>query len=110
MQTIILGGFDRGQDFRNLAKKILDSRIKNIILLPTTGQRIFKELKKQKSKNHLHHFFVNNMLDAVKLSYQFTQRGKICLLSPASASFGLFKDYQERGNSFKKLVKKFAKS
>jgi len=109
LQTIILGGFDRGQDFKNLAKIILKSKIGNLILFPTTGQRIWRETEKKRVKNTPRYFFVDNMEDAVKLAYEYTQRGRICLLSPASASFNLFKDYEERGNLFKKLVRKFAK-
>ncbi len=108
IETIILGGFDRGQYFKDLVEEISRRKIKNLILFPDTGKRIFLDLKKH-AKYMPRCFFVSNMKDAVKIAFKEGRKG-VCILSPASASFNLFKDYKDRGEQFKKYVKIFAKN
>jgi len=110
VQTIFLGGFDRGLSFKNLAKRILKSKIKNLILFPTTGEKIWREILRQAQDRSFRAFLVQNMRDGVKLAFEHTRKGKICLLSCASPSFSLFRDYKEKGNLFKKYVKRYGQT
>ena len=48
---------------------------------------------------------VEHLEDAVKLAKEVTAKGKVCLLSPAAASYGIFKNFEERGDRFQELVK-----
>jgi UDP-N-acetylmuramoyl-L-alanine---L-glutamate ligase len=110
VQTVILGGYDRNISFKNLAKEIIGNKnIKNLIFFPTTGKKIWEEIKKIGKNLNLNPFFVDNMNDAVKIAYKNTSKGKICLLSTASTSFSIFKDYREKGNLFKKFVKSYGR-
>jgi len=112
VQTMLLGGYDRNINYKKLAEKILDNKIENVILFPTTGELIWNEIKKQSIKFNgflPKNFPADTMREAVRLAYLNTRRDRICLLSCASASFSIFKDYKEKGDSFKKFVKKFAK-
>lgn len=110
VQTLFLGGFDRGLKFGKLADRVLKSKVLNLILFPTTGAKIWKEIsKRNKNRKIFNTFFTDNMRGAVDWAYENTAKGKICLLSCASPSFSIFKDYKEKGNLFKKYVRKFGK-
>jgi UDP-N-acetylmuramoylalanine--D-glutamate ligase len=110
VQTVILGGHERNLDFTPLGEQ-LPSNIRTVILFPATGERIWSAIQAH-SKNPVlpEPFFVSDMEQAVKIAYERTAPGGICLLSPASPSFGMFRDYRERGDSFKALVTKLSSS
>ena len=107
VQTIIVGGQDRGYDFAPLAKRIKTSRVKTVILLPDSGTTIRKAIENEGAEVE----FVNapTMQDAVKAAkstrYPPTAtRTSIVLLSPASPSYGHFKNFEDRGEQFKQAI------
>ncbi|MFA6252457.1 MAG: UDP-N-acetylmuramoyl-L-alanine--D-glutamate ligase [Candidatus Paceibacterota bacterium] len=104
VETLIAGGLNRGIKFDKIAKRIINSNIKNLILFPDSGIEIRKEIENIGKRKDLIFFETQDMEKAVDFAFKNTQRGNICLLSPASPSFNLFKDYQERGNAFKKEI------
>lgn len=106
--TLIAGGFDRGVDFANFGHQLAQSSLKQLILFPDTGVKIAAALKKADPKTTISISPVKTMEEAVKIAYQVTPKGGICLLSPAAASFNLFKDYADRGEQFKSWVEKLA--
>ena len=103
VNTLILGGMDRQIDYSNLEDFIIqDENLENLILMPDTGTRIYKEL--QEKGNTKKCYLVNNLEEAVKRAKEVTKKDTICLLSPAAASYGFFKNFEERGNTFQDLV------
>lgn len=105
-ETLIAGGYDRGLDYSGLAQYLSKGQIKTLILFPPTGIRIWDEIRKSISDaNRPEKFDVVTMKQAVRIAAAETAPGKTVLLSPASASFGIFKDYKDRGEQFKKEVK-----
>ena len=100
VNTLIVGGKDRGVNLEELIEFLAYSDIENIICLHTTGEYIYSKLEKT-NKNL---FKVNNMESAVKIAKQVTRGGTNCLLSPAAASYGFFKNFKERGEIFKRCV------
>lgn len=109
VQTLILGGFDRGVPYDGLAQCVVsETGVKNVALLPGSGPRIAQLLTASSVRNQKQLLIksVETMREAVKFAFEFTEDGHICLLSPAAASFGLFKDYKDRGDRFKEEVQR----
>jgi len=95
ISTLILGGQDRGLDFTELMKCIADSNIHTVICLPDSGHRIAKDIE----KTGVHVVIVASLEEAMK---KIT--GSSCLLSPASPSYNQFKNFEERGEAFRKYL------
>ena len=105
---LIAGGYDRGLDYSDLAQAILDRQVKHVILLPDTGEIILEEMQKRLVHNmgEIQFTETDSLESAVHIAKTISQPGDIVLLSPASASFNMFKSYQERGDLFRNLVSK----
>lgn len=101
VNTLIVGGNDRGVNQQNLIEFLSKSQIENIICLPKTGEYIYEGLENSGKKV----VKVENMEEAVSVAKKLTKKNTICLLSPAASSYGYFKNFKERGNMFKELVK-----
>lgn len=102
VDTIILGGMDRGLDYHPLVDFIRETNIRNVILLPATNERFQQTFDEREYSQKLIH--VKNMREAVEQAYAITATDKSCLLSPAAASYGFYKNFEERGEDFKNLV------
>jgi len=103
IDTILLGGENRGYNFSQLEKTVKKYKIRNIVLFPDSGSKIIRQ------KSGFNILKTRKMDDAIKFAYKNTKRGGVCLLSCASPSYSLWKSFEEKGDQFKKYVKKFSK-
>jgi UDP-N-acetylmuramoylalanine--D-glutamate ligase len=104
VKTVILGGQDRGNDFTVLADRLNDSNVSTAILFPGSGPRIRTEIEATGATIEL--IDAPSMDDAVRIAKQKTPAGGIVLLSTASPSYGMFKNFEEKGEAFAKCIAK----
>lgn len=102
VDTLIFGGLDRGISYEHFIEYLKECSVKNLICMPTTGYHIGKILMNQCDKNI---FFAETLVEAYSISKKVTKKGKICLLSPAAASYEYFKNFEEKGKCFEEIVK-----
>lgn len=98
--VLIAGGFDKGSDFSVFVDNF-NGKIKALVLIGETAEKI-KETAENKGFNNI--FRVKTLDDAVKKSAEISSNGDAVLLSPACASWDMFKNFEERGNQFKQAV------
>ncbi|NLK43178.1 MAG: UDP-N-acetylmuramoyl-L-alanine--D-glutamate ligase [Tissierellia bacterium] len=97
---LIAGGYDKGTEFHELIKSF-NGKVKELILLGETKEKI-KETALELNFNNIH--LVENMKEAVNLSYKLGEENDNVLLSPACASWDMYKSFEERGKDFKNSV------
>ena len=103
VQTLILGGKDRGIDYSVLVKGLSKYSIENIAFVGEAGKRMNQILKTAGLNYNC--LESNNYEEIVKWCAEKTQKGKICLLSPAASSYDMFRNFEHRGEVFSDLVK-----
>jgi len=104
VDTLILGGKDRGIDYQPLVDFLPGSGVRTLIFIGEAGKRILEGLEKS-SPNRTQKWFVIKSYDEISdIVRTHTQQGFICLLSPAAASYDLFRNFEERGEVFKKIA------
>lgn len=101
-KVIILGGSDKGATFEDLAKVVAENNVRHVIAIGDTGPHIAQALKDQGFDAVTPGG--TTMPDIVKAAAGAAKPGDVVLLSTASASFGLFANYKDRGEQFKLAV------
>lgn len=122
VEYLILGGKNRSSDivFNDLAIEISKSEISNIFFMPETGKIIYDEILKTgfkivnnsnkiiKDEKKISCYFSNNLENIISIIFDLgdikTQNNSLCILSPASSSYNLFKNFEDRGNKFKEYI------
>lgn len=109
VDTLIIGGFDRGIDYIHLINFLKNNNIHNIIFTGPAGKRVFQLCCDNKIvfENVLETDDFEKMTD---FAFEKTPNGGIVLLSPAAASYNQFKNFEERGDYFKEsIIKSYKK-
>ena len=108
---LLAGGSDKGLDYKEIGEKIAE-KVGTLILCGPTSDKIEKAVcdaiektKNIEKRSKIKIFKVNNMKEAVDKAFKNAKEGDVVLLSPASASFDLYKNFAERGEVYKKIVK-----
>ena len=102
VQTVLIGGLDRGIDYDGLADFLASGRVAHVIFMYESGRRVQALTEQRSPKAAL--YYEKDLKSAVALAKKITSSGSV-LLSPAAASYGDFKNFEERGERFREEVK-----
>ena len=98
-KTVLIGGMDRHIDYDILIDFIEENQSYNYIFSYESGERIYDEVSDLSCC-----YFEEDLKSAFDLATELTPEGTACILSPAAASYGYFKNFEERGDFFRSLV------
>jgi len=97
---LITGGINKGGDFSDLRDELLNS-VKEVFIIGRDRKSIYSMIK-----DYVKAEIKESLEDAVNTAFKKAEKGDVILLSPGCASFDMFKNYQERGEIFKSIVRK----
>ncbi len=100
---MIAGGKDKGIPYTELGP-ILAEKVKSLILIGKTSDKIQQALEQTGKADDVEIFRCDTYQEVVKTAHSIAKDGDVVILSPASTSFDMFENFEERGNLFKKLV------
>ena len=105
--VLIAGGYDKNLDYTPLAKPIVD-KVETLILIGQTSGKIYEVVKNEleEENKHLDIYMCETLEETIPIAKKNASKGDVVLFSPASASFDMFKNFADRGNKFKELVRK----
>ncbi len=102
VDTLILGGKDRGIDYDILVDFLANSGLRNIVFMGNAGRRIYSGIEHKRIEANL--FLIDEFSEITDIVRENTLPRKICLLSPAASSYDEFNSFAERGEAFKKIA------
>lgn len=103
--TILLGGMDRGIDYDPLVAFLQTRSLEHIILMYDSGKVILEKLKAATNDEFMTHVhYIEELADACTYVKENASKGTAVILSPASASYGHFKNFEQRGDFFKEHI------
>lgn len=97
--TLLLGGMDRGIDYRPLADYLNAHPVAHVILMYDSGAVLAPQLR-------IPYTMASDLQAAVEIAKRVTKPEGVVLLSPAAASYGFFKNFEERGDCYQAYMKK----
>ena len=103
VDMLILGGYDRGLEYHSLYRRLSDKPVPNLIFMGDAGKRMHEEWM-EFSVDDSRSFLVQNLDEVSGIIKDYLNQGDVCLLSPAAASYGMYRDFEERGEAFKKMA------
>lgn len=109
--VLIAGGYDKKIPFDGFGE-IVVKKTKAVVLVGATAEKLREEIEKTLAKHEINEPVITctMLTEAVKSAYSLADEGDAVLLSPACASFDMFKNFEERGNAFKEIVANLGKA